>query len=158
MIQRHDATSLHFDFRLQVGDVLVSWAVPKGPSLDPSEKRLAMRTEDHPLDYADFEGRIPEDQYGGGTVVVWDAGTYRNLTEKDGEEVPMAEAVDDGHLVVGLDGEKLSGAFAMTRMRDWDQWLMVKKDDEGADRRRKPAKTQPESVKSGRTNEELEDE
>ncbi|WP_199035411.1 DNA polymerase ligase N-terminal domain-containing protein [Glycomyces salinus] len=157
VVQRHDASSLHFDFRLQVGEVLVSWAVPKGPSVDPGEKRLAVRTEDHPVDYADFEGRIPSDQYGGGTVVVWDSGTYQNLTEKDGREVPVTDAVEDGHLVVRLDGEKLAGAFAMTRMRGRDQWLLVKKDDQGADRRRKPAKTQPESVLSGWTNEDLED-
>lgn len=157
VIQRHDASSLHFDFRLQVGDALVSWAVPKGPSVDPGDKRLAVRTEDHPVDYVDFEGRIPSDQYGGGTVVVWDSGTYVNLTEKDGREVPMSDAVEGGHLVVRLDGEKLAGAFALTRMRDRDQWLLVKQDDDGADRRRKPAKTQPESVLSGRTNEDLEE-
>ncbi|ASU85133.1 DNA ligase [Nocardiopsis gilva YIM 90087] len=155
VIQRHDASTLHFDFRLQVGDVLVSWAVPKGPSLDPADKRLATPTEDHPLDYAEFEGRIPEDEYGAGTVVVWDTGTYRNLTERRGEQVPIAEAVDGGHLLVWLDGRKLTGAFALTRMRGREQWLLVKRDDEGADRRRKPAVTQPESVLSGRTNEEL---
>jgi DNA ligase D-like protein (predicted 3'-phosphoesterase) len=156
-VQRHAASTLHFDFRLQVGDVLVSWAVPKGPSLDPREKRLAVRTEDHPLDYAEFEGSIGEDQYGAGTVVVWDAGTYRNLTEHRGEPVPMPEAVENGHLVVWLDGHKLTGAFALTkaRLRGGEQWLLVKKDDEGADRRRKPATTQPESVLTGRTNEDL---
>lgn len=157
VVQRHDASTLHFDFRLQVGDVLVSWSVPKGPSLNPTDERLSVRTEDHPLDYADFEGRIPEDQYGAGTVVVWDTGTYRNLTEHDGEEVPMSQAIEDGHLVVWLDGHKLNGAYAMTRTepRGGEQWLLVKMDDEGADRRREPATTQPESVLSGRTNEDL---
>lgn len=157
MVQRHDASTLHFDFRLQVGDVLVSWSVPKGPSLDPTDKRLAVRTEDHPLDYADFEGEIPGDQHGAGTVVVWDTGTYRNLTEHRGEPVPVPQAVEDGHLVVWLDGHKLNGAYALTKakLRGQEQWLLVKKDDEGADRRRKPATTQPESVLSGRTNEEL---
>jgi DNA ligase D-like protein (predicted 3'-phosphoesterase) len=157
VVQRHDASSLHFDFRLQVGDVLVSWSVPKGPSLDPRDKRLAVHTEDHPLDYAQFEGRIPDDQYGAGTVVVWDTGSYRNLTEKHGERVSMAKAIDQGHVVVWLEGHKLTGAFALTKakVRGDEQWLLVKKDDEGADRRRKPATTQPGSVLNGRTNEEL---
>jgi DNA ligase D-like protein (predicted 3'-phosphoesterase) len=155
VIQRHDARSLHFDFRLEVEGVLVSWAVPKGPSTDPRDKRLAIRTEDHPLDYAEFEGRIPVGEYGAGTIVVWDEGTFRNRTEKHGKAVPIAEAVEHGHVVVELDGHKLSGAFALNRMED-EQWLLVKRDDEGADRRRKPARTQPESVLSGRTNEDLE--
>ncbi|HEX2144146.1 MAG TPA: DNA polymerase ligase N-terminal domain-containing protein [Glycomyces sp.] len=158
VVQRHDASSLHFDLRLQVGDVLASWAVPKGPSLNPADKRLAVRTEDHPLDYAEFEGRIPEGEYGAGTMIVWDAGTYRNFTEKDGAEVPIAEAVERGHVVVWLEGKKLTGGFALTKFRGEDDWLLVKQDDDGADRRRRPAKTQPESVRSGRTNEDLEDE
>jgi DNA ligase D-like protein (predicted 3'-phosphoesterase) len=154
VVQRHDASTLHFDFRLQVDDVLVSWSVPKGPSLDPRDKRLAVRTEDHPLDYARFEGRIPDGQYGAGTVVVWDTGTYRNLTEHRGKSVSMPDAVDRGHLVVWLDGHKLRGAFALTKahLHGGDQWLLVKMDDEGADRRRKPATTQLESVLTGRTN------
>ncbi|MEP9383235.1 DNA polymerase ligase N-terminal domain-containing protein [Nocardioides cheoyonin] len=160
VVQRHDASSLHFDFRLQVGDVLASWAVPKGPSLDPREKRLATRTEDHPLDYAQFEGAIPEGEYGAGTVVVWDTGDFENRTEKDGEEVPLEQALEDGHVKVDLHGEKLTGEFAITRTRmrgDDRNWILVKVDDEGADRRRKPERSQPESVLSGRTNEDLED-
>lgn len=158
VVQRHDASSLHFDFRLEIGGVLVSWAVPKGPSLDPREKRLATRTEDHPLDYAGFEGRIDEG-YGAGTVVVWDTGGIENLTEKHGEPVPLEDALAGGHLKVALHGHKLTGAFALThtKMRgDEKNWLLVKVDDEGADRRRKPTTTQPESVLSGRTNEDLE--
>lgn len=155
VIQRHDASTLHFDFRLEVEGVLVSWAVPKGPSTDPGDKRLAIRTEDHPLDYAEFEGRIAEGEYGAGTVVVWDEGTFRNRTRKKGKTVPMEQAVEDGHLVVDLDGHKLTGAFALTRTND-AQWLLVKKNDEGADRRHHPARTQLESVRSGRTNEDFE--
>lgn len=155
VVQRHDASSLHFDFRLEIDGVLKSWAVPKGPSTDPRQKRLATPTEDHPLDYADFEGDIPEG-YGAGTVVVWDTGPYRNLTERKGESVGMSEGLENGHVKVWLQGAKLSGAFALTRMGGRQQWLLVKVDDEGADRRRNPAKTQPESVLSGRTNEDLE--
>lgn len=155
VIQRHDATTLHFDFRLQVGDALVSWSVPKGPSTDPSVRRLALRTEDHPLDYVDFEGGIPAEEYGGGTVVVWDTGTFDNVSDRS-----AAESLDAGHVRVWLHGEKLSGAYSllrtnMSRDGDKEQWLLVKKDDEGADRRRKPAKTQPESVLSGKHNDDF---
>lgn len=159
VVQRHDASSLHFDVRLEIGGVLVSWAVPKGPSLDPRDKRLATRTEDHPLDYADFEGEIPADQYGGGTVVVWDTGAFENLTEQADEPVEAAAALDDGHLKFRLHGEKLTGAFVLTHSRmggDERNWLLMKLDDDGADRRRKPATTQPRSVLTGRSNEDLE--
>ncbi|MBO0876558.1 MAG: DNA ligase, partial [Pseudonocardia sp.] len=153
VVQRHDASSLHFDFRLEIEGVLVSWAVPKGPSTDPREKRLATRTEDHPLDYLDFEGRIPSGEYGAGTVVVWDIGGYRNLADED-----VSDGLRRGHLKVWLDGEKLHGGYALTRTKmrgDPRNWLLVKVDDERADRRRRPTRTQPESVLSGRTNEEL---
>jgi len=155
VVQRHEATALHFDLRLQVGEVLASWAVPKGPSLDPREKRLAKQVEDHALDHATFEGRIGRSRYGAGTVIVWDTGDYTNLTERNGVAVPMREAIDSGHLKVWLRGQKISGAFALTRTRmtgDDRSWIMVKLDDAGADRRRKPATTQLRSVLSGRTN------
>ena len=161
VVQRHEASTLHFDFRLQVGDVLASWAVPKGPSLDPRDKRLAARTEDHPLDYADYEGTIGKGQYGAGTVIVWDTGTFENLTERKGEAVSMEDGLDAGHVKVRLHGEKLTGAFALTHTKmggDAKNWLLVKVDDEDADRRRKPATTQLESVLSGRTNEDLREE
>lgn len=148
-MQRHDASSLHFDFRLEIDGVLVSWSVPKGPSLNPAERRLAVRTEDHPIEYADFEGRIPEGQYGAGTVVVWDTGEFDSLTDE-----PAVDALDAGHLRVELHGEKLTGAFSLVHT-DGKNWLLIKKDDDGADRRRKPARTQPESVLTGRTNEDL---
>jgi DNA ligase D-like protein (predicted 3'-phosphoesterase) len=121
--------------------------VPKGPSTNPADKRLAMPTEDHPLDYADYEGVIPEGRYGAGPVIVWDAGTYRNLGE------PVERAVEEGHVTVWLEGRKLRGGYALTRIgKDGrGRWLMVKMDDEAADARRKPVKTQPESVISGRT-------
>ena len=110
VIQQHDATTLHYDFRLEVDGVLRSWAVPKGPSTDPREKRLAVEVEDHSLDYADFEG-VHESGYGKGAVIVWDAGTYRNLDE----ERSMAEALDAGHAKFWLEGEKLRGGWTLHR-------------------------------------------
>jgi len=153
VIQKHDASTLHYDFRLEVGSVLKSWAVPRGPSTDPADKRLAVPTEDHPLDYADFEGVIPEGQYGGGTVLVWDCGPYENITEKHGRIVPLAKALADGHALVRLKGEKLTGGYALQRTgkKENGRWLLVKLDDAAADRRRNPVSTQPDSVLSGRS-------
>jgi DNA ligase D-like protein (predicted 3'-phosphoesterase) len=156
VIQKHAATTLHYDFRLEVDGVLKSWAVPKGPSTDPREKRLAMAVEDHGLDYADFEGLI-EGDYGAGAVIVWDTGPYRNRTERDGREVPMGKALADGHAVVEVEGRKLRGRYALTRTdtEPRERWLLVKVRDEAADARRNPVSTQPESVLSGRTIEEV---
>lgn len=153
VIQKHDASSLHYDFRLEADGVLKSWAVPKGPSTDPREKRLAIQTEDHPVDYLCFEGVIPKGQYGGGTVIVWDTGTYRNLTEKDDEPVAVAEAVEQGHVAVWLEGHKLTGGYALTRTSfrgDPRKWILVKMDDNESDARRNPTSTQPESFLTGR--------
>lgn len=149
VVHKHEASSLHYDFRLEVEGVLKSWAVPKGPSVDPSDKRLALPTEDHPLGYADFEGVIPEGEYGAGTVLVWDTGTYEHLADTDREDA--AEALGSGRLDVWLHGEKLGGGYALTRMggSSSDRWLLVKMDDEGADRRRNPTTTEPRSVLSG---------
>ena len=156
VIQKHDATSLHYDFRLEVDGVLKSWAVPKGPSTDPREKRLAIRTEDHPLDYAEFEGVIPEGEYGAGSVLIWDRGTYRNITEKDDGLRAMEDALADGHVLVWLDGEKISGGYALQRIDDEkDQWLLIKMDDAEADARRNPVSTEPRSVVSGRDLDEI---
>lgn len=157
VIQKHDATTLHYDFRVEVDGALKSWAVPKGPSTDPREKRLAVPTEDHPLDYADFEGVIPEGQYGAGAVLVWDTGPYDNITEKKDGIVPMDEALAQGHALIRLHGRKLTGGYALQRMGDGDdaQWLLIKMDDDEADARRNPVSTQPESVLSGRSMEEI---
>jgi len=157
VIQKHDASNLHYDFRLQVGDVLKSWAVPKGPSTDPSEKRLALETEDHPIDYADFEGAIPEGQYGAGVVIVWDTGTYENTSEKNDEKLSMEEAVEKGHITVTLHGEKLTGGYALIRTQGGEnpKWLLMKKKDDEADARRNPVSTEPKSVISGKTIEEI---
>ncbi|NBB93531.1 MAG: DNA ligase [Gammaproteobacteria bacterium] len=157
VIQKHDASTLHYDFRLEIGDVLKSWAVPKGPSTDPRDKRLAIPTEDHPLEYAEFEGVIPEDQYGGGTVMIWDRGTFRNITEKDGERQPLEAAWENGHLLVELRGEKLSGGYALHRTgsKQDANWLLIKVEDEAADARRNPVSSEPKSVESGRTIEQI---
>ncbi len=127
VVQKHRATRLHYDFRLEWDDVLLSWAVPKGPSLDPAVKRLAMQTEDHPLDYAGFEGIIPEGEYGGGTVMVWDRGTWT-------PEVPdVAAALRKGELKFALEGMKLRGSWVLVRTRGGPSgkpsWLLIKHRD-----------------------------
>lgn len=158
MIQKHNASSLHYDFRLQIGGVLKSWAVPKGPSTDPSEKRLAIETGGHSLDYADFESVIPKGQYGDGTVLVWDSGHYENLSRQDGEQFVLSEAFAGGHLSFHLYGQKLRGGYALSHFRRESErqlWLLVKMDDEHADARRNPVSTQPGSVLSGRSLEEI---
>lgn len=164
VIQKHAASSLHYDFRLAVDGVLKSWAVPKGPSTDPKVKRLALLTEDHPYDYRNFEGVIPEGHYGAGTVLVWDRGTYSNLRgakkKPKGESATMQESFQDGHIEVWLKGDKISGGYALIRTGkgEKERWLLTKMKDEEADARRNPTSTQPESVISGRTLEKIEKE
>lgn len=156
VIHKHDASQLHYDFRLRIGDALASWAVPKGLSTAANEKRLAIRVEDHPLDYADFEGVLPEGQYGAGTVMVWDRGTYEPLLDDDKQS--MEDARESGALKFALDGEKLKGGYAMARTgtrEGKEQWVIFKLDDEHADARRKPTSTEPDSVKTGRSLEEI---
>ncbi len=158
VIQKHGASTLHYDFRLEIDGVLVSWAVPKGLSTDPSERRLAIQTEDHPLDYIDFEGVIPEGEYGAGPVLVWDTGTYRNLRAGKGpNSVGMEASLADGLIEVWLDGKKLRGGFALKRTDDGKspRWLAIKMKDEGADARRNPVSSEPESVLSGRDLDEI---
>jgi DNA ligase D-like protein (predicted 3'-phosphoesterase) len=159
VIQKHDASNLHYDFRIEVDGVLKSWVVPKGPSTDPSEKRLALPTEDHPLGYANFEGVIPEDEYGGGTVLIWDRGSYRNLKEDEDDEEPqpVTDQIESGHVTIWLEGTKLSGGYSLIRTDggDEERWLLVKMDDEEADARRNPTSTEPASVASGRTLDEI---
>ncbi|MCU1292303.1 MAG: ligase, partial [Bryobacterales bacterium] len=129
-VQRHDASRLHYDFRLEVQGVLVSWAVPKGPSLDPKRKALAMKVEDHPLDYGTFEGNIPEGEYGGGSVMLWDKGTYEVLGD-----APATEQLERGDFKFQLHGTKLNGSFAIVHMKHagkGNEWLLIKKQDEFA--------------------------
>jgi bifunctional non-homologous end joining protein LigD len=167
VVQMHDATRLHYDFRLEMEGVLKSWAVPKGPSLDPADKRLAMHVEDHPVSYFDFEGNIPENNYGAGTVMVWDVGTWQPLSPVpvQGKHVPGTEAeaaamIAKGDLKFRLNGKRLKGDFALIKMRGrrpgskGNEWLLVKKHDdyavEGYD-----IEEIDRSVLSGRTLEEI---
>lgn len=162
VVQIHDASTLHFDFRLEAEGVLKSWAVPKGPSDDPQDKRFATRTEDHPLEYGDFEGVIPEGEYGAGTVIIWDEGTFHNLTtDRRGNEIPFADALRDGHVSFWLKGTKLHGGYALTRFRgsrggrgdDREGWLLVKRADERAHSGGAPAA--PARARSSRTRRSL---
>src|SRR5690625_4670684 len=128
IVQKHAARRLHYDFRLAHQGVLLSWAVPRGPSLDPEDKRLAVRTEDHPLDYATFEGTIPKGEYGGGTVMLWDHGAYQAI-------VDLGQGLEDGKIKIALKGERLCGGFALVRMRRrnnerQENWLLIKEKDE----------------------------
>ena len=125
VVQKHRASRLHYDFRLEHDGVMLSWAIPKGPSLDPSNKRFAMQTEDHPIEYNQFEGVIPEGEYGGGTVMIWDRGTW----EPEVEDVDRALA--KGDLKFTLHGKKLRGSWVLVRMRD-RQWLLIKHRDKVA--------------------------
>jgi bifunctional non-homologous end joining protein LigD len=157
VVQKHAASRLHYDFRLELDGTLKSWAVPKGPSLDPSVKALAVHVEDHPLDYAGFEGVIPEGQYGGGTVMVWDRGTW----EAEGEEA-ASQAYKRGRLKFALHGEKLKGSWALVRMggaagEGGKNWLLIKHDDKFAKRLKdfNLVEKKPKSVISKRTMEQI---
>lgn len=137
VIQRHAASRLHYDFRLEMEGVLKSWAVPKGPSLNPEDKRLAMMVEDHPYDYKDFEGNIPEGNYGAGQVEVWDSGTYEPLdeTSKLSDEKELLKELKAGLLKFILHGKKLKGEFALVKMKNAENnaWLLIKHKDKFAE-------------------------
>ncbi|MEG3631462.1 DNA polymerase ligase N-terminal domain-containing protein [Streptomyces poriticola] len=157
VVQIHDASTLHFDFRLQVDDVLRSWSVPKGPSGDPRDKRLALPTEDHPLEYEQFEGVIPAGEYGGGTVIVWDRGTYEPLShDRRRRPVGFAESLDRGHATFRLHGAKLHGEYALTRFRGTDDgageeaWLLVRAGTAGSGHGT-PDPRRARSARTGRT-------
>jgi bifunctional non-homologous end joining protein LigD len=145
VVQKHRATQLHYDFRLEADGVLLSWAVPRGPSMDPTVKRMAVHVEDHPVDYAGFEGVIPEGEYGGGTVMVWDYGIYGPENTKS-----VTKAVAKGELKFALLGQKLKGSFVLVRTGD-RQWLMIKHRDKYAEEGEDIGDTQPYSALTKRT-------
>src|SRR6478735_5553125 len=154
VVHKHHATADHYDLRLQVGDVLKSWAVPRGPSLNPADKRLAVETEDHPLEYIDFEGVIPEGEYGGGPMIVWDTGTWAPMDD-------VEKSLRTGAFKFRLAGEKLNGGWMLARLKprpgddDTRNWLLFKEHDPAADPDVDILTARPESVKSGRRIEEL---
>jgi bifunctional non-homologous end joining protein LigD len=154
VVQKHAARRTHFDFRLEHDGVLKSWAVTKGPSLDPTQKRLAVMTEDHPLEYAKFEGVIPKGEYGGGPVMIWDRGTWQPLNDPD-------EGLAKGDLKFRLHGNRLNGDFVLVRMkprkgdRGRENWLLIKKRDAFAGDGDEPTEVYDTSVKSGRTMDEI---
>lgn len=150
LIQKHAASHLHYDFRLELNGVLKSWAVPKGPSLDPEVKRLAMHVEDHPLEYGNFEGIIPKGQYGGGTVMLWDKGIWKSLDD-DPEK-----AYQKGHLRIELEAEKLRGRWDLIRFKDEKHWFLIKYNDSYAkDEDTYDITELNKSVKSGRSMDEI---
>jgi len=154
VIQKHDASRLHYDFRLEMNGVLKSWAIPKGPSTDPKTKRLAMMVEDHPFDYRNFEGTIPEGEHGGGTVIVWDEGTYEPIEEIKGkkeQEKNLLKQLKSGSLKIKLHGEKLNGEFALVKTHGMgdNAWLLIKHNDEYASV--KDITKKDKSILSGKT-------
>ncbi len=135
VVQKHAASHLHYDFRLEIGGVLKSWAVPRGPSLNTHDKRLAVETEDHPLEYQSFEGRIPAGQYGAGTVKIWDKGTYKSMSDQS----TLSEDFKKGQLTILLKGKKLKGGFALHRFKNGKSptWLLIKLKDKYAEEKNK---------------------
>jgi bifunctional non-homologous end joining protein LigD len=155
VVQKHRATALHYDFRLEHRGVMLSWAVPKGPSPDPAVKRLAMETEPHPMDYNQFEGVIPEGAYGGGTVMIWDKGVWAPIAgDRLGDETDADRQLEKGDLKFVLLGEKLQGSWVLVRTRGGRQWLLIKHRDEYASTEDLTV-TKPRSVVSGRTMTEI---
>jgi len=155
VVQKHRATALHYDFRLEHRGVMLSWAVPKGPSPDPAVKRLAMETEPHPMDYNQFEGVIPEGAYGGGTVMIWDKGAWAPIAgDRLGDEAEADRQLKKGDLKFVLLGEKLLGSWVLVRTRGGRQWLLIKHRDEYASQEDLTV-SKPRSVVSGRTMAEI---
>jgi DNA ligase D-like protein (predicted 3'-phosphoesterase) len=157
VIQKHAASHLHYDFRLELDGVMKSWAVPKGPSLDPSVRRLAMEVEDHPISYNTFEGTIPQGEYGGGTVMLWDRGTYE--AEDGGGPESLRRGYEKGDLKIVLHGRRLEGGWVLVRLRrpGRPQWLLIKHRDEYATAKRDVTADETTSVVTRRTMEQIAD-
>lgn len=158
VIQKHAATNLHFDLRLELDGVMKSWAVPKGPSMDPADKRLAMEVEDHPIEYNDFEGTIPKGEYGGGTVMIWDRGTYHaDEAEPGRDEEVLHREYREGKLSITFDGERLSGSFTLVRTDSGPKpkWLLIKHRDEHVRRGSDIVAEHETSIVTGRTMAEI---
>jgi bifunctional non-homologous end joining protein LigD len=157
VVQKHSSRSLHYDFRLEVDGVLKSWAVPKGPSSDPNVRRLAMPTEDHPLEYAGFEGVIPKPEYGAGTVMVWDYGTYRNLRDRPDRPFSMERSLREGKVEVELQGKKLKGSWVLVKTAFGPKgtgWILKKmKEDKVVGK--EPVIAHPNSAKTGKKMEQI---
>jgi bifunctional non-homologous end joining protein LigD len=155
VIQKHAASHLHYDFRLELDGVMKSWAVPKGPSLDPTVRRLAMEVEDHPISYNSFEGTIPRGEYGGGTVMLWDRGTYD--ADDGGGAESLRRGYEKGELRLVMHGKRLRGGFVLARLRrpGRPQWLLIKRRDDHADADRDIAAEETTSVVSKRTMEQI---
>ena len=163
VIQKHAASRLHYDLRLELDGVMKSWAVPKGPSLDPAVKRLAIHVEDHPIEYNAFEGTIPAGEYGGGTVMIWDYGTYTAATSGDDPAAVLREGYAKGDLKFVLRGKRLKGSWVLVRTKGWGdrtrqgQWLLIKHRDDEADPDTDPVTEHLTSARSGRTMDEIAD-
>ena len=158
VIQKHAASHLHFDLRLELDGVMKSWAVPKGPSLDPTVKRLAMQVEDHPIEYNEFEGTIPQGEYGGGTVMLWDRGTYTAPGDEPDPEAALRRGYEKGDFKFELHGKRLHGSWVLVRIRrdeERRQWLLIKHRDEFAEEGADIVAEEQTSVATGRTMEEI---
>jgi bifunctional non-homologous end joining protein LigD len=158
VIQKHAASHLHFDLRLELDGVMKSWAVPKGPSLDPTVKRLAMQVEDHPIEYNKFEGTIPEGEYGGGTVMLWDRGTYTAPGDEPDPEAALRRGYEKGDFKFELHGKRLQGSWVLVRIRrdeERRQWLLIKHRDEYAEEGADIVADVTTSVATGRTMDEI---
>jgi DNA ligase D-like protein (predicted 3'-phosphoesterase) len=152
VIHKHDASRLHYDLRLEIGGVMPSWAVPKGLPTKPNDRRLAVKTEDHPTDYAKFEGTIPQGEYGGGTVMIWDYGKYENL-----RNVSMAESIDNGKIEFYLDGKKIKGSYVLIHTgkgKKDNQWLIMKMKEEPEGKKR-VFKINQKSAKTDKTMQQI---
>jgi bifunctional non-homologous end joining protein LigD len=161
VIQKHAATRLHYDLRLELDGVMKSWAVPKGPSLDPAVKRLAIHVEDHPIEYNQFEGTIPAGEYGGGTVMIWDFGTYTSAVDADDPEAALRAGYRKGDFKFVLRGRRLKGSWVLVRTKGrgdrsrQQQWLLIKHRDETADPDIDPTEAYQTSARTGRTMNEI---